>query len=198
MNNIREEFEKNTLRMLRDLDPDLSYIFDRIRRKMVKKSKCCDKPMPLPPEINFDDLCQLVESYYDYHDKIHETRISLSKKITYDDKFQYGVLDDFRKTVKVDVSRFELLLLALDFPGISHEDKKLFKDALTIIETRMKIYNRSKTEFKYLIKWFFAKFKNSGHLEAQAVMRAIILEAALSQGISEEEAEKRVSARWID
>ena len=194
----KESLNTNALRALRSGDGELSHLFERIRWEMIKSAKISGEPLPIPQEVKLEDLAYIIDSFWEYHNKIHESRLGLLDGIKYDVNPRNQTLEKFRSDRIGDEAQFELLSLALHFPGLQEKDRSLFEKALCSIENRMKVYSANTIGFVSLAKLVLSKIVDPKNIEAEAIQRAIVLEAALSQGINESEAEEKVTARWKD
>ena len=121
-----------------------------------------------------------------------------------------GLADEFKRQVRTDVARLDLLGEAKAFPNATPSDLALFAQAVEAIELRVARYLQAQGDplsqggLGDLLQSLLARLgakppgakTDMGRIEADATSRAIVLERALSQGIPREEAAAQELKRW--
>lgn len=127
-----------------------------------------------------------------------------------------ALADELERVAATDAARLRLLVLACSFPNASDSDVALFRAALQRVAGRVARYVSDGlvpctggldgliTSAWPARRWWAGQEgrprydEKAARQEASAVQRGVVLERALSGGLSEDEAEKAERARWID
>jgi hypothetical protein len=204
-----------SLKVLRGLYGEAGAPIHRLLRRIVWGSVSHHDPgdgtrVELPEEL-VPVVRQLVRTM----DSTDDAKTALSKVaagVPADDRpdAATGLIDRFTSRARMDIARAELFALLLHRVALPKDDRELLERALTSLETRMMEYVLPHLSESDLASW---DLKAKAHLaepgtnpkrdvdvspdvEASATDRSMILERALSDGLTLDEAEHEEEARW--
>lgn len=188
-----------------------------LRRAMLRGSVRAEVPH-LPADIDADELERALRDVIRLEGDLLNLRRRLLALGPRDLPFDpyLALADELERVAATDAARLRALATSCSFPGASDSDLTLFRAALQRIAGRVARYVSdgllpSTGGLDGLIRtawparrWWFGKEgrprydEPAAGLEARAVQRAVVLERALSGGLSEDSAETAESARWLD